>query len=175
MAFVVPTKRGRFEIRESTNTSKGPRSHTLASFRELDDEVIRKARERAAKAIDEGELRQSARRAGAPVVRPPVDQAARELITELAKGSAPSPTLRHMLLDLLQHGHREGSERSSREEAEHAVAEWMAATPKERGGTLVDLLLLADALPHKGRKGKPLRFPRLDSTTRAEKATWARP
>jgi hypothetical protein len=40
----------------------------------------------------------------------------------------------------------------------------MAATPEERGKTLVDLLLLADALPSGGRRGKPLRFPRLDST-----------
>jgi hypothetical protein len=39
----------------------------------------------------------------------------------------------------------------------------MAATPEERGRTLVDLLLLADALPSGGRRGKPLRFPRLES------------
>jgi hypothetical protein len=45
----------------------------------------------------------------------------------------------------------------------HAVAEWMAATPSERGKALVDLLLLADALPHRGRRDMPLRFPRLDS------------
>lgn len=74
------------------------------------------------------------------------------------------PTLRHMLLDLLRSGHREGREASEREEAESAIAEWMAATPVDRGKALVDLLLLADALPHGGRKGKPLRFPRLDST-----------
>lgn len=44
-----------------------------------------------------------------------------------------------------------------------AVAEWMAATPAERGKTLEDLLLLADALPHGARQGKPLLFPRLES------------
>jgi hypothetical protein len=69
-----------------------------------------------------------------------------------------------MLLDLLRRGHRDGREASRRNEAEHDVAEWMAATPAERGKALVDLLLLADALPHGGRRGKPLRFPKLDST-----------
>jgi hypothetical protein len=164
MAFVVPTKSGRYEIRESKGTSRGPRSRTLVSFRELDDRVIEKARRKSEKALDPADLRRAARRAGAPVAQAPANRAARELIAELGKGRHPDPTLRHMLLDLLQHGFREGREQSSRQEAEHSVAEWMAATPDERGRALADLLLLADALPHGGRKGKPLRFPRLDST-----------
>jgi len=49
MAFVVPTKKGSFEIRESRSTAAGPRSRTLASFKELTDETIEKARARAAK------------------------------------------------------------------------------------------------------------------------------
>ena len=65
MAFVVRTKRGEFEIRESRSTPKGPRSRTLATFRELSDEVIEKARARAAKPPDAEELRDAARRAGA--------------------------------------------------------------------------------------------------------------
>lgn len=166
MAFVVPTKAGRFEIRESDSTPKGPRSRTLASFRELDDSVIQKARQKAARDLDGAELRRAARRAGAPVARSPVDRATRELIAELAKGRQPDPALRHMLLDLLRNGYREGAAPSPENEAEHSVAEWMAASPQERGSALVDLLLLADALPHGGRKGKPLRFPRLDSTRR---------
>jgi hypothetical protein len=164
MAFIVPTKPGRYEIRESASTPKGPRSRTLVSFRELDSAVVEKARERATKAIDVAELQRAARRVGVPVSRPPIDRAARELIAELAKGRQPDPTLRHMLLDLLRNGYRDGAEPSPRSEAEHGVAEWMAASPDERGKALVDLLLLADALPHGGRKGKPLRFPRLDST-----------
>ena len=35
---------------------------------------------------------------------------------------------------------------------------------EERGEALVQLLLLADALPSHQRVGKPLTFPRLDST-----------
>jgi hypothetical protein len=164
MTFIVPTKRGRFEIRESRNTARGPRSRTLAAFSELDDAVIEKAREKAAKAPEAEDLRRAARRAGAPVARAPVDRAARELIAELAKGRRPDPSLRHMLLDLLRNGYREGGEPSPANEAARSVAEWMAATPAERGHALVNLLLLADALPSGGRRGKPLRFPRLDST-----------
>lgn len=97
------------------------------------------------------------------MAKPPIEIAARRLIAELARGGRLDPTLRRMLLDLLQRGFREGRETSVREEAEHGVAEWMAATPQERGRALVDLLLLADALPSGGRVGKPLGFPRLDS------------
>jgi hypothetical protein len=166
MAFVVATKPGRYEIRESAQTPKGPRSRTLASFRELDSGVIEEARTKAAKAIDAAELRGAARRAGAPVARPPVDRAARELIAELGKGRAPSPTLRRMLLDLLRDGAQDDARQSPTQEAEHGVAEWMAASPRERGKALVHLLLLTDALPHGGRRKTLLRYPRLDSTNR---------
>lgn len=153
-------------MRESRGTARGPRSRTLASFRELTDEVIEKARERADKPPSPEELRRSARRAGAPVARPPIEQAARELIAELARGRRLDPTLHQILSELLQRGYREGDEPSPANEAARSVAIWMAATPEERGRALVDLLLLADALPSGGRRGKPLRFPRLDSTGR---------
>lgn len=165
MAYVVPTRSKRFEIRESISTPKGPRSRTLVSFRELDDDVIEKACGKAGKSLDAGELRRAARKAGAPVARTTINRASRELIAELAKGRTPDPALRHILLDLLQRGYGDRRETSRRGEAEHDVAEWMAAAPEERGKALVDLLLLADALPHTGRKGKPLHYPRLDSTS----------
>jgi hypothetical protein len=160
MAFVVPTKRGEFEIRESRSTPKGPRSRTLATFRELSDEVIAKARSKAAKPPGAEELRNAARRAGAMVAPAPIDRAARELIAELGRGEHLDPDLRRMLVDLLA----EGGKSRSAGDAVHSVAEWMSATPEERGTTLVDLLLLADALPHGGRIGKPLEFPPLNSS-----------
>jgi len=164
MAFVVPTRKGSYEIRESGNTAKGPRSKTLVSFRELTDEVIEKARAKAAKPPSAEELRRAARRAGAPVAREPAEQAARELIAELARGNRLDPTLRQILLEMLQKGYRENASASPAGEAARAVGLWMAATPEERGRALVDLLLLADALPSGGRLGEPLCFPRLDST-----------
>src|SRR5262245_51871693 len=112
MAFVVSAKSGRFELRESANTPKGPRSRTLASFRELDRAVVEKAQERASKALDPAELRRAARRAGAPVARSPADMAARELIAELGKGREPHPILRRMLFDLLSDGLAEDGESS---------------------------------------------------------------
>ena len=162
MTFIVPTRRDRFEIRESRSTPKGPRSETLVSFRELTDEVIQRAREKATKPLSAEELRRTARRAGAPVARPPIEQAARELIAELAKGRGLDPTLKSILLELLQRGYKEDGNPSPKNEAARSIAGWMAATPKERGKALFDLLLLADALPSGGRRGKPLRFPRLD-------------
>jgi hypothetical protein len=160
MSFVVPTKRGEFEIRESRSTPRGPRSRTLATFRELSDEVIEKARAKAAKPPDAEELRNAARRAGAMVAPAPIDRAARELIAELGKGRHLDPGLRRMLVVLLE----EDAKPRSAGDAVHPVAEWMSATPEERGRALVDLLLLADALPHGGRVGKPLEFPPLNST-----------
>lgn len=164
MAFVVPARKGSYEVRESQSTPQGPRSHTLVSFRELTDEVIQKAREKATKPPSAKELRRSARRAGAPVARPPIEQAARELIAELARGNRLDPALHRILSELLDKGYRETGEASPANEAARSVAIWMAATPEERGRALVDLLLLADALPSGARRGKPLRFPRLDST-----------
>jgi hypothetical protein len=160
MAFVVPTKRGTFEIRESHSTPKGPRSRTLASFDELTDEVIERAIQKVSKPLDPEQLRSAARRVGAPVAREPVDQAARELIAQLGKGREPEPRLKRLLAAKLEDG-AGGAVTPS--DPSRAVAEWMAATPAERGKTLKDLLLLADALPSGGRRGKPLRFPRLQS------------
>lgn len=165
MTFIVPTKRGEFEIRESRSTPKGPRSRTLATFGELSDEVIEKARARAAKPPSPGQLRNAARRVGAPVAQAPVDRATRELIAELGKGEEPEPKLRRLLSTMLA---ANPTAAVAPPGPSHSVAEWMVATPRERGKTLVDLLLLADALPSGGRKGKPLHFPRLESTpTRA--------
>jgi hypothetical protein len=166
MAFIVGTKLGRFEIRESHATAKGPRSRTLASFTELNDRVIDAARAKASKPIDPEDLRRSAKKLSAPISAPPAERAARELIAALGKGHGLDPTLRRILLDLLERGRRDGRQPSQWHEAAHEVAEWMAATPADKGKALVDLLLLADALPSGGRRGKPLSFPRLDSSDR---------
>lgn len=164
MAYVVARRPGRFEVRESESTAKGPRSRTLVAFEELTEETIQEARRRAGKPLTADDLKKAARRAGAPVARRPVDRAARELIAELAKGRRLDRGLRQILLDLLEKGDRDGADPSPAGDAARDVAEWMAATPAQRGKALVDLLLLADALPSGGRRGKPLEFPRLDSS-----------
>jgi hypothetical protein len=165
MAFIVPTKRGNFEIRESHSTPAGPRSRTLASFKELTDETIEKARSRAAKPPSADQLREAALRAGAPVAPPPVDRAARDLLGKLAKGQRPDPMLKRLLLDALANEDR--SDRPTNpaatvSDAARSVSEWVGASAQERGEVLEDLLLLADALPLR-RRPETIGFPSLKS------------
>ncbi len=52
MAYVVARPKGRFEIRESVHTHKGPRARSLANFARLSDEVLATARRRASRPFD---------------------------------------------------------------------------------------------------------------------------
>jgi hypothetical protein len=164
MAYVVETKRG-YEIRESRSTPKGPRSRTLATFKELSEEVIEKARDRAAKAPEPAELREAAIRVGAPLAEEPVDRAAREMLRLLAGGAAIDPMLRRLLLDALGGVERRASGTGSPaavSDAARAASQWIGASLKRRGAALVDLLGLADALPFEIRS-EEIDFPRLSS------------
>jgi hypothetical protein len=149
MAYVVATKRNAFEVRESRSTPDGPRSRTLATFRELDAATIEKVRDRAETPPSDADLRKAALRAGAPVAAAPVDAAARTVLRSLAHGERPSPKLRRLLLDALA-------------ENEHPVTEWLGASLSERGEALEQLLLLTDALPIRRRRAE-IGFPRLNS------------
>jgi hypothetical protein len=152
MAYVVPHRSNGWEIRESRVTAEGPRSTTLASFGVLTGEVIARAQARSSKPLDREELRRAAARAGAPIAPAAPDRASGELLAELAAGRRPRPVLRRLLLDLLQ------SRDSRASDSALAASAWIAATPKERGDALRDLLLLTDRLPARGR-GTRLRFP----------------
>src|SRR5262245_18023488 len=134
MAYVTARRNGAFEIRESRVTPEGPRSRTLATFRELDAATIEKAIARAEKPPSSEELVQAALRAGASVAARPVDEASRDLLRLLGRGDQPGPKLRRLLLGALA--------------AEpNPALEWLGATPAERGDALRDLLLLTDAVP----------------------------
>ena len=67
MAYVVARRNGRFEIRESLHTAKGPRSRTLAGFDVLTGEALAAAVRRAQRPFDAEAVLRSARRAGARV------------------------------------------------------------------------------------------------------------
>jgi hypothetical protein len=67
MAYVVPRKGGRFEIRESLHTAGGPRSRTLAGFRVLTEQALDAASQRAQRPFDRDAVIRSGRRAGARV------------------------------------------------------------------------------------------------------------
>ncbi len=151
--YVVRHGSGAWEIRESRSTPRGPRSRTLATFRELTPEVAERAAERASKPVDADELRRIALRAGAPVAVENPDRLAGELLHEIARGHRPRQALARMLLDQLR------SEAGSLSADARSAAEWVGASAAERGEALRDLLLLGDALPAKRRGG--LRFPPL--------------
>ena len=72
MAYVVARPKGRFEIRESVYTPKGPRARTLANFEELTDKVLDTARLRASRPFDLDAVLASAEKAsrGAAARRP---------------------------------------------------------------------------------------------------------
>lgn len=67
MAYVVARGSGRFEIRESLHTAKGPRSRTLAGFFVLTDDVLAAAARRAQRPFDSYAVLRSGRRAGARI------------------------------------------------------------------------------------------------------------
>jgi hypothetical protein len=148
--FVVGRPGDRWELRESTLTPSGPRSRTLATFRELDDRAMRQARARS-RDIDPHALRTLCRRAGAPVTQARPDGAAGQLLAALAHDEQPRPSLRRVLAAAL------GSANAKASDSERAAARWLTATPAERGQTLRDLLLLADRLP--ARKRTRLAYP----------------
>ena len=167
MAFIVPTRAGKFEIRESRSTPEGPRSRTLASFKELDEAAIEKARERAeGSAPSSEELRAAALRAGAPVAPDPADRAARDLLSRLARSESPSPMLRRLLIDALENpdrGDRPTDPEAAVSSSARSVSEWIGVSLRDRADTLENLLLLADALPLRRRRAD-IGFPHLEST-----------
>jgi hypothetical protein len=57
----------RFEVRESLHTPKGSRSHSLANFAVLTDEVLQTAAGRASRGFDREAVKAAARRLGAPI------------------------------------------------------------------------------------------------------------
>jgi hypothetical protein len=67
MAYVVVRPNGRFEIRESLNTPKGPRARSLANFAVLTDEVLAQATARATRPFDPTMVLAAADRAGVRV------------------------------------------------------------------------------------------------------------
>jgi hypothetical protein len=135
MAYVVARRNGRFEIRESLHTPKGPRARSLAGFETLTDEVLAAAAGRASRSFDGDAVVASARRAGAPVI----------VATGVAQGIQGSPK-RFV-------------------EASRRMARSMRRAPSSRqtdpGTSLIELLGFADAVTRSqpARPFEPLTFP----------------
>jgi hypothetical protein len=136
MAYVVARPRGRFEVRESLHTPKGPRACSLAGFDVLTDEVLATAARRATRPFDAEAVLASARRAGAPV--------------RIGTG--------------VTEGVRDSSRRfveASRRMAQSMARRQASAGGADSGAALIDLLGFADAVARSQppRPFEPLRFP----------------
>lgn len=155
MAFVIKRRNG-WEIRESVSTERGPRSRTLATFKHLNEATIDHACARAQITLDPEALIKSALCAGAPVDPGAADAHAGALLRAMESGDAPRPALRRLLADCLE------GEPVPSEGSRGAIA-WLGVSAEQRAAALVDLLLLADAIPVGRRSSKPA-FPPFRTT-----------
>ena len=137
MAYVVARPNGRFEVRESLHTAKGPRARSLAGFHVLTDEVLAAAARRAKRPFDAETVLASARRAGAQA--------------QAAAGRSV--------------GARASSDRFVEASRRIALAFQRppANRPRDPGVVLIDLLGFADAIAvsQPPRPFEPLAFPAL--------------
>jgi hypothetical protein len=145
MAYVVARPNGRFEIRESIHTQKGPRSRSLANFSLLTDEVLARAAGRATRPFDAGAVLGAARRAGA--LTP----------TATGPGTRPERSIRTFV---------ESSRRMAR-----SLGPRPAAGRPDPGDALIDLLGFVAQITafRPARAREPLRFPPL-ARLRAERS-----
>jgi hypothetical protein len=150
MTYVVARPNGRFEIRESVHTEKGPRARSLANFSLLTDEVLARAAGRATRPFNGEAVLGAAQRAGAPT----------PTATPTPPGNGPGA----------------GPERSRRTfvASSRRMARSLGARPADGrpdpGDALIDLLgFVAQITPFRpARVPEPLRFPPL-ARLRAER------
>lgn len=159
MAFVVTRREGRFEIRESVSTPRGPRARTLATFRELSDAVLDQAEQRASTRFDRARVESRALAAGAPRAPRPTARLAWQLLADLESGHQVPAALAGALATRL------ATRADSAPDTLAPLSDWFAATLQERGEALRDLLRLTDRIPVRPRR-RAKRFPRIASARR---------
>ena len=147
MAYVVARPRGRFEIRESVHTPKGPRARTLANFESLTDKVLDTARQRASRPFDTDAVRASAFKAGTKAD-------ARRRTSRRRLGGVATPARPEM---------RRFVESSRRMAASLEPRPPPDGAPRDPGDALIDLLDLVAQISafQDPRRPEPLRFPPL--------------
>ena len=156
MAFVVRRPGGRFEIRESRATPAGPRARTLATFRLLTADVLSEAVARAHRPVDVAKIRARAAELRVPRRTSVAAGTAERLIAQLRAGESLPPAIVNELRSLLP------AQTDEIRDTLPDAQEWLGVADAERGRTLVDLLLLADALPQR-RAPDEISVPRIDS------------
>lgn len=168
MAYLYLRKSGRVEIREARATPRGPRSRTLASFRDaLTDEELDRAEAAASRPLDREALRERAAELGVPVVAPSADGEALALIARLRRGVRLDPILAGVLREQLA-----ARDVAPVDDDLGDVVEWLGASEHERGRALRDVLRLYDRIarsPDAAPARERERFPRF--TVRADRAS----
>lgn len=141
MAYVVARHNGRFEIRESEHTAKGPRARTLAGFRVLTDAVLTRAAKKALRRFDIEAVIASAERAKAPI----------DLSKRAERGARRD---REMDRDAFVHASRRMAAITSSPRARES-------SRKDAGEALIELLGFADAVARSrpAPPRRPLAFP----------------
>lgn len=157
MAYLVARKDGRYEVRESVTTQAGPRARTLATFRQLDDNVLDRAAANAVGPFDRTAIEARAVELGVPRNHDTASRAALALINELRHGRTPAPPLVRLLRDELP------TELAPTPDTIEQAFAWIGKSAAQRGHTLRDLLGLADKLPQRERPPRS-SFPRIHST-----------
>lgn len=155
MAYFTARPNGRWEIRESHRTERGPRSRTLASFRELSPEVLERAVARSAEQIHPDRLRRDAEAAGVPTGPGEADRLARALLALVAQERLPREPLRRALMHNLRR-HDPALQSSA---AAGEVSREDREADEVTGARLAEVLDLAEALPYTPKKD--LEYPRL--------------
>jgi hypothetical protein len=155
MAYVVGRPRGRFEIRESVHTPKGPRARSLANFERLTDQVLETARRRAQRPFDADAVRASASKAARSAADRRRDRGGPGGVATPAR-----PELRRFV------------ESSRRMAAALEPTPAAARSAKDPGEALIDLLgVVAQVAPYRpARPAEPLRFPPLARLLAAQAA-----
>lgn len=156
MAYVVGRSDGRFEIRESVNTERGPRARSLATFRVLDDRVLDHAQSRAGRPFDRRTVIERARARGASYEPQDPGRLAAQLVRALAAGATVPETIAAALQLQMT------AIPASMPDSVPPMLDWMAASPADRGEALRDLLRMTDRLPPPRRR-EARRFPLIHS------------
>jgi len=157
MAYVVRRGDGRYEIRESVVTPKGPRARTLAIFRVLSEQVLDLAQARARTPFDRAKVAARAEHLGVPAGGETAAGDARRLLAGMRRGDRPPRALAEALRAELS-----GS-RPRVPDSIPPVLDWLEATPERRGAALRDLLRLASRIPPRASARGPLAYPLLRS------------
>lgn len=162
MAYLVRRTGGRNEIRESIQTPAGPRSRCLLSFQgPLTPDVLERAAARATRPFDPRALIRRARTSGIRVTEQSREPELRALLARLHRRDPLDPQLAAVLRRYLERL----PETSLPDDLEE-VAEWVGASPAQRGRALRELLDLygriAASRPPRRRRERE-RFPRISS------------